>query len=663
MGDGKRGPSRLEHLGAGGARDRLGFRLVLRILLRCLPFLRPVSGHLILLVLGWGALIFLVVPPVLLFLDLIWTRGLQGEPLAPLQAMLLGFDPGEAVSVETLSPETRRAIVSRTTGWGIALGLPLAAFTAGLYYYQVWILQRINQQLRVRLLDRIQTLSLRFHAESRVGDAIYRVHQDSAMVTALINVLFLTPLGASVRYVAGLAGVALFDWRLALILAGLAPGLLLIGWALSQPLRAGFRRAREANSALTSQIQESLSGIKVIKAYGVENFERERFERASLNAFAEAFRVRRLYALYGVLIFSVMGAGLLGSSAFAAVLARQGIPLAVTEWSVLPGLRQTLVGFGLTAWTLGLYNGFKWLFGSAAGGVRRLFKVWGRTQDTVIGLDRVFELLDLEPEVEDAPNAIAMPPFRSKIEFREVRFRYEPDRPVLEGIDLVAKVGTVTAILGPTGSGKSTLMALLLRLFDPDSGEIRIDGRDLRTLRLESVRANIAIALQENLLFGTTVRENIAYAVPNATDAEIREAARVACADRFIEQLPEGYDTLLGERGTKLSTGQRQRISIARAILKNSPILILDEPTASLDAETELRLLQNLNEWGKERATFLITHRLSTIRGADRIVYLEAGRIVESGSHEELMRSSDGAYRSLVRTEAIEVRAAAGGGS
>ena len=652
----------LRQLGAGGAQDRLGLRLVVGILLRCLPFLRPVAGHLGGVVLGWGVLIFIVVPPMLIFLDLIWTRGLQGEPLAPLQAMLLGLDPKESVSVETLSPEMRRSVVGLTTTWGIGLTIPLAAFGAALYYYQVWILQQINQLFRLQLLDRIQTLSLRFHAESRVGDAIYRIYQDSAMVTALINVLFLTPLGAITRYVSALAAVSVFfDWRFGLILFAIAPGMLLVGLFLSRPLRVGFRRAREANSALTSRIQESLNGIKVIKAYGLEAFEQERFERASLQAFAQAFQVRRLYALFGVLIFAVLGSGLVASSAFAAVLARQGIPLQGTLLAGLTTVQGTLAGLGLTAWTLGVYNGFKWIFGSGAGGIRRFFKVWGRTQDTVIGLGRVFELLDVEPEIEDAPNAVEMPPFHSRIEFSGVSFRYEPNRSVIEDVSLVAEAGTVTAIVGPTGSGKSTLMALLLRLFDPDAGSIRIDGRDLRALRVESLRRQIAIALQENLLFGSTVRENIAYAAPGANDAAVQEAARVACADSFIEKLPEGYDTLLGERGTKLSTGQRQRISIARAILKNAPILVLDEPTASLDAETELRLLRNLAEWGKDRAIFLIAHRPSTIRRADRIVFLKGGRVRESGTHDELMRRADGAYRSLFEAEALDPAAAAGG--
>jgi ABC-type multidrug transport system fused ATPase/permease subunit len=262
--------------------------------------------------------------------------------------------------------------------------------------------------------------------------------------------------------------------------------------------------------------------------------------------------------------------------------------------------------------------------------------------------------------VEDEPDAVPLESIREGIRFAGISFQYQSDRPVLHELDLTAEIGTITAIVGPTGSGKSTLMALLLRLFDPTAGKIEIDGVDLKRFQTASLRDRISIALQENILFGDTVRENIRFAVPAATDEEVREAARVAGASEFIEELAEGYDTLLGERGSKLSTGQRQRLSIARAVLKDTPILILDEPTAALDAATEQKVLANLAEWGQGRAIFLITHRLSTIRQADRIAFLQDGAIIELDSHDDLMRRPDGAYRALVEAEQIAAQAAVG---
>ena len=236
-------------------------------------------------------------------------------------------------------------------------------------------------------------------------------------------------------------------------------------------------------------------------------------------------------------------------------------------------------------------------------------------------------------------------------------FAYEAERPVLEDVSFAAVPGSITAIIGPTGSGKSTLMALLLRLFDPDSGRVSIDGRDLRDHKIASLRAAIAIALQENVLFAMSVRDNIRYVAPEASEEQIRNAIRVAAMDDYVDGLPNGLDTVLSDRGGKLSTGQRQRLSIARAVVRDTPILVLDEPTAALDAATEHRVMQHLAEWaggadgGAGRAIFLITHRISTIRRADNILYLDGGRIVESGDHDTLMQLEGGRYRSFVDAE------------
>lgn len=639
----------LAALGTGGRDDRLRFRLVVGLLVRCLLLLRPERVHVAALFAAFGGFALLLVPLGLLLFDAFWTRALQGQPLLPFEAALLRLDPARFVAPAALSVELRRELLARVIAFGAVVGVVTTPLVMALYYYQVWILQRVNQHLRLALLDRFQHLSLRFHADSRVGDAIYRVYQDSAMVTQLIEVLFLAPASTLARYGFSVGVMALFDPRLALLLALLWPPLLGTGLWFSKRLRRHFRLAREAGSALTSGIQETLAGIKVIKAYGAEATEQLRFEAASRAAFAAAFEARSLYASFLVCLFWTAGLAMALCGALAAIRTWRGDGIAVAA-------------LGFTVWNLGLFNYAKARFGDGAGQLRSLFRTWGRTQDIAIGLDRVFELLDLTPEVQDAPGARPLPPLRQGLRFRDVHFRYAPDRPALEGVDFEAKVGTVTAIVGPTGSGKTTLMALLLRLFEPDRGAIELDGVDVREFELASLRRAVGTALQESLLFGTTIRENIRYAAAEASDEAVRAAAHVACAAEFIERQEQGYDTLLGERGTKLSTGQRQRLSIARAVLKDTPILVLDEPTASLDAETELRVLQNLAAWGRGRLILLITHRLSTIRRADRILVLHQGRIAEAGSHAELIARSGGRYRDLVERElGAEPRRAAGG--
>jgi ABC-type multidrug transport system fused ATPase/permease subunit len=602
------------------------------LLRRCLHLLAPVRAPLLGLLAASAGLAAVLVPLGLLLFDSFWTRALQGEPPTALEARLFGLDLSAG-----FGPAERRALLRRVLLLGFAAGAVVVPAVLGLYYWQVWILQRLNQHLRVALVERVQSLSLRFHADRPVGDAIYRTWQDSAMVTQLVEVLLLTPLFAIGRALFAFTVLALLDLRLALLLLLLLPPMLALERLSSRRLRARFRQAREAQSALTSQIQEGIAGLRPVKACGAEARLQARFETASREAFAAAFSARGLFAVLLTAIFLVVGTGLVASAAFAAELTRRATPLEVGA-------------LGFAAWTLGLFNWSKARFGDGAGAVRLLFRAWARAQDMIVGLGRVLEILDLEPEVKDAPDAVPFATPRESIRFREVHFRYAADRPALAGVSFEARPGTVTAVVGPTGSGKTTLMALLLRLFEPERGAIEIDGVDLRRFRVASLRAGISVALQENLLFASSVRENVRYAAPGAGDARVREALRVADAEAFVERLPEGLDTLLGERGAGLSTGQRQRLSIARAVCKDAPILILDEPTASLDAETELRVLRGLAEWGRGRFVFLITHRLSTIRRADRILVLDEGRVAGFGSHAELLQGS-AAYRTLLEGE------------
>ena len=333
-----------------------------------------------------------------------------------------------------------------------------------------------------------------------------------------------------------------------------------------------------------------------------------------------------------------------GGTAFMAWWANRGDPVWATD---LVGL----VGVSFVVWNLASYTWTRDQFHESSGDIRKLLRDWMTAQDMAMGLRRVFDILDIEPGVKENPNAVPLLSFRREIRFDDVSFAYEADRPVLDGVSFTAAPGTITAIIGPTGSGKSTLMALLLRLFDPARGAITIDGRDLRDYQLDSLRGSVAIALQENVLFAMSVRDNIRYVAPDATDEQIREAIRVAGMDDYVAGLPNGIDTVLSDRGGKLSTGQRQRLSIARAVVRNAPMLVLDEPTAALDAATEHRVMRNLAEWGRGRAIFLITHRISTIRRADNILYLDGGRIVESGEHDTLMGIEGGRYRAFVEAE------------
>jgi ABC-type multidrug transport system fused ATPase/permease subunit len=649
-------------LGRGGRDDALGFRIIVRLLWRCLPLLRPVRGHLAGLVACGALLIGLVAVPGINIVNIFWNGVLQGVPLSDLQAAMIALSPdvAHAATGGELDPLTRKTVLRHLVWTVVILTFLIAPLFIGLAYWRIWILQRVNQHLRMLMIERLQTLSLRFHAEQRIGDSIYRMFQDSSMVTQLIHVLFLTPLESGGRFLFSLAIVALWDPRLAGLLLVAWPPLLVIGHRMARPMRVGFRRAREANSALTSRIQETVSGLKVIKAYGAEAIERRRFEEASLEAFAAARAARNRFVGFKVVVFWCVGLVLVLGVGIATGLTARGNALFGERFLVAMGFASVNAGL----WNLGFYNNFKDRFGDGSRAAHSLMDLWGALQDVATGLDRTFELLDLEAEVEDAEDAVPLPRLEREIAWRGVTFGYESDRPVIRDVDLVVPAGSILAVVGPTGSGKTTLLSLLLRLYDPDSGRIDIDGRDIRSFTLKSLRDQIAIALQENVLFATTVRENIRYAVPGASDEAVRRAARIACADEFIERLPHGYDTLLGERGAKLSTGQRQRLSIARAVLKDAPILILDEPTASLDAATEHRVLGNLARWGEGRVIFLITHRLSTIRRASAVAVIRDGRLVETGSHAALMERESGEYRRLVEAEegpGIAVAGVAGG--
>ncbi len=639
--------------------DRIPPRELARLLLRTWPYLRPQIRHIVLLF----TLIFtgeaLLMGSAFLGADLFSNKVLLGEKLEPEQARLFLLDdsyvrethelPPTTVDEDAEAPALLTETQRRNVRNGVFLLFGLAWYLRFLIgqvrdYYQVWILQRINQTLRVAMIEKAEHLSLRYHSHAQTGDAIYRVYQDSAMITSVVSGVILFPIEAIGYLVFGLVMISIFSPAIGLLLViGFVPGVWYIA-RYTPRLQRRSLRARETNARLTSRIQEAFASIRVVKANLAERAMSRRFDDDSVRALDAAFYFRlHLY---------VMWIGVWVLTGFLMLLALY----LMAGWTVR-GEATFAAGAiaiaGFTVWNLGAfqYTQGRLEFTAAYGHV--LAAVWGNLQDLTMGLRRAYLLLDLDPDVVDRADAVAVPAPIEHIRFDDVAFSYVPGVPVLRGATLTARRGTVTAIVGASGSGKSTLMSLLLRLYDPEDGTIAVNGTDLKDIRIAEVRRSVAIALQQNVLFAATVADNIAYAASNVSPADIEGAARVACADEFIRRMPQGYRTELGERGGKLSTGQRQRLSIARAVVRDTPILILDEPTAALDAETEHRVLANLAVWGRERIVVLITHRLSTIRNADQIAFLANGVIAETGTHDGLMQRQQGAYRRFVAAELV----------
>ena len=614
------------------------------LFLRTWPYLKPVLWH----VIGWFTLAMVIG----LFsgyvtitgVDLLTNAVLNAQPIAPLQQMVLFVDESY-VTAEVLTGEQRTAILVRIILYGVAFTilLRMLADALGVVYWETWIAQAINQNLRVKMIENAEHLSLRYQSHARTGDVIYRVFQDSRMISNIISTIILDPLEQG----AALVGAFVIIWFFSPVLGTMftlagVPIFLLAVWWTPRIQRLSWL-SRQSNSNVTSRIQEVAQSIRVLKANQAEDIAVARFDRDSHTALDYAYYLRLEIMLFLIAIASIAAVVLIAADYLMADWTVAGDP------TFLGGIFAFILTF--TIWNFGAFQTARENNGEFIGKYNFLFVTWFRAIDMAMGLNRAYYLLDLKPGVEEIADPLVMPTPIEEVTYEGVSFAYETDQPVLSDVSLTAKAGTITAIVGTTGAGKSTLMSLLLRLYDPDAGTISVNGVPLTDLAIGSIRGNVAIALQQNVLFATTVAENIGYATVDVTRERIREAARVCCADDFIAEMANGYDTELGERGGKLSSGQRQRLSIARAVVRDTPILILDEPTASLDAETEHEVLANLADWGRERVLFVITHRLSTIRSSDQIAFLKDGRITEVGTHDDLMALPDGDYRAFVAAE------------
>lgn len=485
---------------------------------------------------------------------------------------------------------------------------------------------RVMMQVRDRIYRHLQRLSLSYHHQSRSGDLIVRVSSDASRLQEVLLTAAL-PLVTSVLTLTGMIMViAWLDWKLTLLSLVTFPLFWVAATQFSQQIRQASYQQRQREGAVAATAAESLAAIKLVQALSLEDAFADVFAQQNRRSLEESVETKRLAAHLERTVDVLIALG-------------TALVLWYSAWLVL---QQALTPGDVLVFTTYLKNAFK--------PVQNFAKYTGRLAKASASGERILNVLEQTPEVTDLPHAQSAAVFQGAVRLENLHFAYEPGHEVLQGITLSVQPGRQVAVVGPSGSGKSTLMSLLLRLYDPTSGRVLIDGKDIRDYTLDSLRPQISVVLQDSLLFAATIRENIAYGIAGVSDAEIEAAARLANAHEFINTLPQGYDTVVGERGATLSGGQRQRIVIARAAIRRTPILILDEPTTGLDKANEQVVLDALQNLTQNCTTFLITHDLHLAIRADQIFYLEQGQMLEQGTHRELMRRN-GAYATLFQMQ------------
>lgn len=487
----------------------------------------------------------------------------------------------------------------------------IASFTEK--YLTTKVGQKVMHDLRHTLYHHVQRLSLSYYEQQKTGDLMVRITSDidaiqdfvsSALLGIIIDVLTLVGMLCVMFYL---------DWHFTLIALSVAPILFFVVYSYTHRIKKATRAVKKKESEIASVVQESLTSMRVVKAFAREDYEEERLDKESLESVEMALRARSLKAKLSPLVDIIVAVG-------------TGLVLWFGARLVLSNELST-----------GALLVFILYLGKMYKPMRDLSKMTDTLSKAAVGFERIREVLETESQIRDLPGARPAPRFKGQIEFADVSFGYVPEHSVFDRLNLNVEPGQFVALVGPTGSGKSTLIGMVARFYDPISGAVKIDGQDIRTYTLNTLRQQISFVLQETLLFHAPVWQNIAYGKSGATREEIIKAAKLANAHEFIERMPQGYDTVIGERGETLSGGQRQRIAIARAIIRDTPILLLDEPSTGLDAASEELVFEALARLMKGKTAIVIAHRLATVRQADVIYVVADGRITESGTHEELL--------------------------
>jgi ATP-binding cassette subfamily B protein len=550
-----------------------------------------------------------------------------------------------AIANNTLDTITTEARLNGLAGMTLILiGLfVLGAISNGLAFFAMSRTgQLVLRLIRSDLFAKLQHLTIGFYARNEAGNLMSRVTSDTDTIQQVFSFALLSVIGGALLIVWIIIKMLQTNISYALISLTVVPLMFIATVYFSGQARRAFRRSRQEMGSVNANLQESIAGVREVQAFNREEESIEEFRRT--NAANRAANIRA--ASFTSALTPVLEA--LGYVALAIVVVVGG--LAVLRDQPLPG-------GGVV--TLGIVFAFLQYVQRFNQPIQQIAVLWTNIQSAIAGGERIFNLLDTPVEIVDKPDAIAMPPIVGRVEFKEVWAEYKPGQPVLKDVTFTAEPGQTIAIVGPTGAGKTTIINLIPRFYDVSAGSVTIDGIDVRDVTLASLREQIGVVLQDTFLFSDTVMNNIRYGNLNASDDEVIAAARLAAADRFIEKLSDGYKTMLGERGAGLSQGQRQLISIARVALKNPRILILDEATSSVDTRTERLIQQALAELLKGRTSFVVAHRLSTIRNADRVLMVKDGQIIESGTHQSLL-DQRGAYYELYMSQFQRQEQAAG---